>query len=120
MELSSQNIYRAISANLIRFRLEKRYTQSQVAKMLGVSQPTYNRFETCDSPISIHYLNHLSEIYEKPIVDFFGQSSKGQSEFLALQKEHAYLLMKYEQLERTARALLERSLMLEDSSGIKR
>jgi len=45
-------------------REDKDYTQSQIAKILSVSQTTYSRYETGDLDVSSEILIKLADFYQ--------------------------------------------------------
>ncbi len=52
-------------------RVEKGYTQSQLAKALGVSTATYNRYEVGHNEMTETIINKLLQILECKYEDIF-------------------------------------------------
>ena len=59
-----------IGAKLKKLREQKRYSQQDIADMIGVSQRTYSNIESDKSDISIDKLAELSKILEFDLIDF--------------------------------------------------
>jgi len=60
---------------LKRFRVEASLTQADVAKQLGVSQPTYQRWESGVQTVPDEKLPHLAEILSVPVAVLTGRHS---------------------------------------------
>lgn len=56
-------IRQIIGINLRRFRLENRFSQEEIANLLDISQPNYNRIESGKVMINIVLLVKLSSFY---------------------------------------------------------
>ena len=67
------NLTAVLSANLIRIRLNNKYSQAQIASLLSISQPAYNRIECGVNRISIESLFSLAKFYGVTIDDFLRQ-----------------------------------------------
>jgi len=52
-----------LAANLKLCRKECGYTQDEVAKYLEISQPAYNKYERCETPINHRHLEKLGRLY---------------------------------------------------------
>lgn len=63
------------SKNLKKFRLQKKYTQEQVAEILGVSTHTVSRWERNTTLPDITLLPQIANLYCVTIDDFFKESS---------------------------------------------
>ena len=63
------------STNLIKFRLQKNYTQEQVAEILGVSSHTISRWECNTTLPDVTMLPQIARLYCVTIDDFFKESS---------------------------------------------
>ena len=58
-------------------RKKARYSQAQVASLMGVSRPTYAKMEKYPEDISISDGKNLAELFEVAFEDiFFGQDYK--------------------------------------------
>ncbi|MEC3882043.1 helix-turn-helix domain-containing protein [Parapedobacter sp. 10938] len=60
-----------ISRNLLLVRQERRFSQSYIATVLAIKQPSYNRMESGRTHISADQLALLAEFYELPINVFY-------------------------------------------------
>jgi len=60
-----------ISRNLLLVRQQRRFSQSDIATVLAIKQPSYNRMESGKTHISADQLALLAEFYELPITAFF-------------------------------------------------
>jgi transcriptional regulator with XRE-family HTH domain len=70
-----QPITISISKKLRKLRLEFRYSQGEVANLLGISQPAYNKIESGTTSISIEYLIKLIKFY-KVEIHYFIETEK--------------------------------------------
>jgi transcriptional regulator with XRE-family HTH domain len=59
-----------ISEKLLKYRTELKMTQQEVADRLGISQGTYNHWESDKARIVIEHIPKLSEIFGKPATEF--------------------------------------------------
>ena len=57
--------------NLIDARKKERYTQQQVADLLGVSRPTYARMEQNPGDVSVEDAKRLASIFKVDVRDIF-------------------------------------------------
>src|SRR3546814_1781843 len=60
-----------ISRNLLLIRQERRYSQNDIATVLTIKQPSYNRMESGRTHISADQLALLAEFYRLPVSVFF-------------------------------------------------
>lgn len=60
-----------ISRNLLLVRQQRRLSQSEIAAVLHIKQPSYNRMESGKTHISADQLAMLAEFYQLPITAFF-------------------------------------------------
>lgn len=69
-----------LTGNLIKMRMKHRYSQRQVASILQIAQPSYNRIESGKTTIKPFFLIRLAEFYCVMIDDFFiGYNSNGRN-----------------------------------------
>lgn len=57
--------------DLVDARKKARYTQEEVANLLGISRPTYARMEKSPQDISIKEARNLAKIFEIPVEEIF-------------------------------------------------
>ena len=57
--------------NLQIFRKKKGFTQSQIAREIGVTQQTYSKWETGKSNPTIDKIQKISKVLEIPITSLF-------------------------------------------------
>ena len=57
--------------DLVEARKKARYTQEEVANLLGISRPTYARMEKSPQDISIKEARSLAKIFEIPVEEIF-------------------------------------------------
>lgn len=60
---------------LIEARKKERYTQQQVADLLGISRPTYARMEQNPGDVSVEDAKRLAEIFKVDVRDIFFSSN---------------------------------------------
>lgn len=60
---------------LVEARKKERYTQQQVADLLGISRPTYARMEQNPGDVSIEDAKRLAEIFRVDVRDIFFSSN---------------------------------------------
>ena len=60
-----------IMLNLQIFRKKKGFTQSQIAREIGVTQQTYSKWETGKSNPTIDKIQKISKVLEIPITSLF-------------------------------------------------
>lgn len=56
---------------LVDARKKERYTQQQVADLLGVSRPTYARMEQNPGDVSVEDAKRLADIFRVDVRDIF-------------------------------------------------
>ncbi len=83
MERDSLNTL--ISKNLIVVRNQKRFSQNEIAAILRIKQPSYNRMESGKTRVSADQLAVLAEFYGLP-VDFFFSDRLGSGTFPSINK----------------------------------
>ena len=69
MERNRLNVI--ISRNLLQIRQQRRFSQSEIATVLAIKQPSYNRMESGKTHISADQLALLAEFYDLPVSVFF-------------------------------------------------
>lgn len=52
-------------------RKKARYTQEQVAGLLGISRPTYAKMESCPGIVTIDEARKLAEIFDVDVAEIF-------------------------------------------------
>lgn len=67
-QLELQTIKKRISLA----RKEAGYTQEQMAKLLGISQPAYSCYETGDKPLPTNKISLIAQIVNRPSSFFLG------------------------------------------------
>jgi len=65
-----------ISRNLLLVRQQRRLSQTEVAAVLRIKQPSYNRMESGKTHISADQLAMLAEFYDLFVAAFFNESRK--------------------------------------------
>ncbi len=60
---------------LIEARKNARYSQEQVAGLLGISRPTYAKMESNPETITIEDAKKLSELFDVSVADIFFSSN---------------------------------------------
>lgn len=68
--VNKEELRRRLRENLRKFRGEERYSQEEVAQLLGVSRPTYTYYETGHTTPGIADLYLLSQLYGRAMEDF--------------------------------------------------
>lgn len=63
-------IRKALRENLRKFRTEARYSQQDVAQILGINRATYTYYETGKTIPSIVDLWVLARLYHRPLEEF--------------------------------------------------
>lgn len=65
------NLARRLAESLRRMRQEPGLTQSQMARRLGISQPTLNRLESASQNVTLRTLSQLCAALDCDIGDLF-------------------------------------------------
>lgn len=63
--------------DLAEARKNERYSQQQVADLLGVSRPTYARMEQNPGDVSVEDAKKLAEIFKVDVRDIFFSNNDG-------------------------------------------
>lgn len=74
---------------LIKLRLENRYSQSLLSKVLGISRQAYMKYESGDVEPSVEIVRKLSKIYQVPY-DVIIDNGKSLSEKKSVEKNASY------------------------------
>ena len=64
-----------VCAKLKELRLENNLTQQDVAKILKVSRPAYNRYENCERELPFVMLRKLADFYDVSL-DYLAERDK--------------------------------------------
>jgi len=75
-EQQEEDVNNIISENLLRLRNEKNYSQKQIAKVLSIKQPSYNRMETGETKLDADKLYRLARFYRVSVTRFFKNQPK--------------------------------------------
>lgn len=70
-KLNKEEIRRTLRENLREFRVQSGRSQEEVAKVLGVTRPTYTYYETGKTTPSVEDLYLLSQLYGRAMEEFF-------------------------------------------------
>ena len=70
-KLNKEEIRRTLRENLREFRVQSGRSQEEVAKVLGVTRPTYTYYETGKTTPSVEDLYLLSQLYGRAMEVFF-------------------------------------------------
>lgn len=65
--------YKFFGENLFKLRIENKLTQQQVADKLGVTRPTYSKWETNVAEPPIYFIKRLAEILSTDYNTLFKQ-----------------------------------------------
>ncbi len=66
--------------NIKAIRLEKRYSQEEVAYMLNISQNAYNRIERGLTDVNYSRLQQIADVYEMSVVDIINYPEKDNTQ----------------------------------------
>lgn len=77
-----------ISKNLMKIRVERNYTQLQIANVLRIKQPSYNRIECGRTRVSATHLWVLAAFYDVSLLMFYVEN-EGDPEDEAVMEEQA-------------------------------
>ncbi len=69
--LNEEKLRKALRENLRKFRTEADYSQEEIARLLGVTRPTYTYYETGKTTPSVTDLYQLSRLYHRAMEEFF-------------------------------------------------
>ena len=72
-DLDGEKLRKALRENLRKFRTEADYSQEEIARLLGVTRPTYTYYETGKTTPSVTDLYQLSRLYHRAMEEFFQQ-----------------------------------------------
>ncbi len=71
MNRAYQEQYEKLGLNIAYYRKAKKYTQMQLAELLGIDRTHMGNIELARTGVSLDILFHLSEILEVPVSRFF-------------------------------------------------
>ncbi|WP_294287056.1 helix-turn-helix transcriptional regulator [uncultured Chryseobacterium sp.] len=80
-----------IGTNLKKLRTKARFSQQEIADMLGLDRNTYNRWENESTDIKSQYIPKLAEIFQVSILDLFeaGKKDAGDNGFENFVKDNS-------------------------------
>ncbi len=64
-----------IAGKVKKLRIERGFSQREVAEKLGIRQPNYGKIENGETPITVEKLEVLAEVFDVKISNFFDQES---------------------------------------------
>lgn len=67
-----------LTKNLIRLRVQNQFSQRDIAEVLKISQPSYNRIECGKTQLNLTFLYKLAKFYKVMADDFFYSGSVRQ------------------------------------------
>lgn len=67
-----------VGTNLKRLRSKTKFSQQQIADMLGLDRNTYTNWENEATDIKSQYIPKLAEIFQVSILELFGEKSKSE------------------------------------------
>ena len=65
-----------VGTNLKRLRSKTKFSQQEIADMLGLDRNTYTNWENETTDIKSSYIPKLAEIFQVSILDLFNESQK--------------------------------------------
>lgn len=105
-------INQILCTNLVRLRVKNRYSQRQIAEILKMTQPSYNKMEAGSTNISGERIYKLAKLYKVSIADFF--SENGAVSNRSISSSDAVLLK-----ERLSHFQLMNKILLERNSELQ-
>lgn len=74
--ICKKNITMGVGTNLKRLRSKTKFSQQEIADMLGLDRNTYTNWENETTDIKSSYIPKLAEIFQVSILDLFNESQK--------------------------------------------
>lgn len=105
---------KAVGERLRRLRQERRITQTDLARQIGIQQSDLSRMENGEYRVSLDTLFRLLQIFQLPLAEFFGDLSES-----SLTSPEANLLQSFRALSRESqREVLDFVAFKRDRSGV--
>lgn len=78
-----------ITERLIECRELLGISKQKAAKMIGVSQPTYLRYESGEREPSIHVLKEIAKVFNSSVDYLIGTSNSNTPDFIIIEKKES-------------------------------
>ena len=114
---SNDKIKDLISANIAFYRKQNKYTQKDLASLLGVKTTTISTWERSASLPDAETLFKLCKIFHISLSDMYGRDTIELKESFPITDVEKKIILKYRKSDDITKELVHRSLVIESNSN---